>query len=217
MSHEQTDEPLDRESERLLHRFAPLAARLDRDRILYLAGQASVEIPAAVTPAAVAPAAIAPAPRNRIAWFWPASTAAMTCVSAALMLVLLSRPAPVERIVVRDRIVAPPAPSAAVAPIAASVPKKRSDDLSPTENPLLVAIERIAKSSSPDSYLRARNLALAQGLDAWEPPVQHGGGGPVGPSSYRDLREQLLPQQSAARAASRASFWPQGLFDEVSM
>jgi hypothetical protein len=135
----------------------------------------------------------------------------MTGVSAVLLLMLLARPTPRERIVVRERIIATP-----VEPVASKNVAAANGGPLETENPLLVAIERSTQSLASGSYLRARNLALAQGIDAWEQPV-HSGGGDVSPSSYRELREQLLPRKSAVSAANRPVFWPQILLDEMNM
>jgi hypothetical protein len=73
-----------------LARLQPLPGGLNRDELLFRAGQVSV---------------------RRRAWFWPAASASMTAVAAVLAVMLLVRPEPrpVERIVVVERP-APPAP-----------------------------------------------------------------------------------------------------------
>jgi hypothetical protein len=64
--------------EEALRRLAPAPAALDRDRLLFRAGQAA-------------------APRR---WFWPAATAVSTATASVLAVLLACRPAPVvERIV----------------------------------------------------------------------------------------------------------------------
>lgn len=57
--------------EQALRTLVPIPSRIDRDRLMYLAGQASVR-----------DAAVLRAGRR---WIWPAATAAMTLVSATLL------------------------------------------------------------------------------------------------------------------------------------
>jgi hypothetical protein len=59
--------------ERALRRLQPSADRLDRDRLMYLSGRASM-----------------PSQRNALQWLWPLSTAALLLVSLTLGGVLLS-------------------------------------------------------------------------------------------------------------------------------
>ncbi len=85
-----------------LRGLTPLPPRLDRDRLLFRAGQASVS------------------PRGRL---WPWATAAATALAASLGGILLLRPAPQPTVrVVYVRQEAPQPPSIAVAPPAAEQP-----------------------------------------------------------------------------------------------
>lgn len=54
--------------------LAPRSDRLDRERLIFLAGQASAELPST-------------------RWAWPASLAAMTAVAATLLVMMLNQPA----------------------------------------------------------------------------------------------------------------------------
>ncbi len=64
-----------------LKSLSPRPDRLDRERLIFLAGQASVEDDRAL------PSELQPS-----RWAWPASFATMTAVAAALLLMLLTRP-----------------------------------------------------------------------------------------------------------------------------
>jgi hypothetical protein len=71
-------------------RLRPRTDRLDRDRLMYLAGQASVAEAKEKSQQGRSPG-----------WFWPTSSLGMTAIAAALLAMLLLRPEPqfVERIV----------------------------------------------------------------------------------------------------------------------
>jgi hypothetical protein len=77
---EQTREPELAAMEAALRGLAPAPAGIDRDRLMFLAGQAR---------------------RPRAGWLWPCATAALALLSAGLTgaLVLRPTPEPVERIV----------------------------------------------------------------------------------------------------------------------
>jgi hypothetical protein len=77
--------------EQALASLTPAPGRIDRDRLLFRAGQASA---------------------GRRRWLWPAATGVMTSVAATLGFLLLARPAPepVERVVF-IRIEPPQAPA----------------------------------------------------------------------------------------------------------
>ena len=64
-------------------RLRPRADRIDRDRLMFLAGQASV-----------AGRVDQSRPARLATWFWPASCAGMTAVAAALFAMLVLRPEP---------------------------------------------------------------------------------------------------------------------------
>src|SRR5206468_691136 len=86
-----------------LRALTPRPATLDRDAVLFRAGQAA-------------------APRR---WLWPAATAASAALALTLGLMLVLRPAPrpIERVVyVPVERPAPPAPAAPVAEEPSSVP-----------------------------------------------------------------------------------------------
>ena len=102
------------ELEAALGALVPRAERLNREHIMFLAGQASV---ASNSRPAAPPGTIGP--QCRAGWAWPAAFAMMTGVAASLLVVLAIRPAPqvTERIVERI-ITAPEAPQEPAAAIA---------------------------------------------------------------------------------------------------
>lgn len=172
--------------------LAPRADRLDRDRIMFLAGQMSVAGRAA----------------GWSGWHsylaWPAA-GAMTAVAAALLVILFVRPEP--RVIERIRIVKVPVSEAETPP-----PKTEQDDS--LSVPRQLAPERPFRRATlasgradwlpyPDwSRFRSRALELemldrmlAEGVDPWT----HPGRRPTeevesaaAPTSYRQLLDTLL-------------------------
>jgi hypothetical protein len=72
--------------------LSPCGDRLDRDRLMFLAGRAAAEA-ALVSPQ--------PMPRHtREHKAWPAAFAAMTAVAATLLVMLVTRPTPIEQPIV---------------------------------------------------------------------------------------------------------------------
>lgn len=105
MSEQPEREPL----ESALAGLKPAATTLDRDRLMFAAGQAA-------------------APKRT--WLWPASSAALFCLSLGLGVALAARPAPIETVRVvylpaetRDIKQAAPAPEPEMTP----APAPRSD------------------------------------------------------------------------------------------
>lgn len=149
-----------RETERLLKQFQPVPASLDRDQLMFRAGQAAAH---AAIQVANRPAA------SLSAWLWPASTAAMTgiaaCLTFALALQLYHAPNSAQEIVQHQ-----PA-----APQAAAGKNLLKDDATPpvvSEQPDVVAKHERRESVPASlalpsgSMLRMRNVALSFGVDA---------------------------------------------------
>lgn len=148
MSYEQPNDDSLTPVEQALASFSPQSLRLDRDRLMFLAGQAS---------AAGLPVSNVQKQSSRA---WPLSTAALAVCAAALGVALVIRPAPEEKIIYRDRFVTRPAESQPIAPV------------TPLDSPDLptVAADSIeARSFSVlprNNYLRSRDVAFRLGLDA---------------------------------------------------
>jgi hypothetical protein len=96
-----------------LARLAPSPAALDRDRLMFQAGRASV----------------------RVRWLWPACTGAAVLTAASLALVLALRPAPIsvveQRVVIVRQETPPPVP-----PHSDPLPEPRRETLVWSDEPL---------------------------------------------------------------------------------
>lgn len=171
-------------------------ARLDRDRLVFLAGQASVRAPAAGRWAKAA------------GWAWPTAFAGMTATAATLLVMLLVRPEP--QVVERVRIVR--------VPVEAQVEEapRWSDgqDAPPTQSPFadrLFASSRTGPSLPPDwsrfgsraEYLEMFQRMLAQGADPWRRPLPVSGRADEGadtPPPYREWLKTMLDDHSGAES-----------------
>jgi hypothetical protein len=166
------------ELELALAALVPRDEGLNRDRLMYLAGQASVvsEKQESVTPLRSVRR------RNLMNWAWPSAFATMTGIAALLMVALVVRPeqrveerivfvptAPPERAPMSDRSGDDPIPAIASADIANTQPGWLA------WTPLLWP--PITGSVYEPSYLELRKQALLHGLKpgqprAWEPAAE---------------------------------------------
>jgi hypothetical protein len=183
MSHEH-EQPGLAAVERTLASVAPTPPRIDRDRLMFLAGAASA------TPGSAGASPSHASVSRTGAWLWPASTAALAATSLALAMALLVRPDPPQRIV-GDRPaanpVSPPAPSTSEQPsIAVTVARRREPSDLPANN-----------------YLRSRDVALRLGLDALGSPAASGGGLPA--PTYRTWLESFAAPQPTSPASKPES------------
>ncbi len=211
------------ELETALAALVPRAERLNRDRLMFLAGQASAESKigigtggAGVSPATAAGTA-APhcpvgRPWRRAAWAWPTAFAAMTGIAASLLLALAIRPAPQvsERIV--ERIVTTPSPPAPL--------PKREGNYSPSPAAPLPEAEGsfspVVAAPVPDwlalmlfpqpdvnkkcepSYPQLRKQVLLHGLESWKlwaPETSVAGRVDKEPATAGEELKRLLEQE----------------------
>jgi hypothetical protein len=189
MSGEEDLPPELRSLEAALASLAPRRDRLDRDRLLFLAGQESVRTKA-----------IAAAPR---AWrlAWPAAFSGMTAVAAALLVLLLARPQPgaVERIV----YVPAAQPKAAEPAAKPAVPETQPAPREAAGPSPLVAWLEGDRDRSPlrrAPYFQALDEALHQGMRPAPRPAPAGlqeGRRQIGPLSYREMLDSLLEESGA--------------------
>jgi hypothetical protein len=206
------EEPVELKAiEAALAALLPKRGGLDRERLMYLAGRASL------------PAARAP---GRFRWAWPAATAAMTGVAAVLLAVVslrLAEPAP--RIV--ERIVEVPvarSPAAAAADDAARVSNDQQfspeqESANDTVRPAAAGypwslVSRVVgwpgvdsrAPASLDNYSALRNRVLRDGASAWaEPPSRHApADGAAEPASYRQMLDSFLDDAGASQPAPSA-------------
>jgi hypothetical protein len=129
--------------EAALASLAPAAARVDRDRAMYLSGRAAAKAEAA-------------RPSGMRAWLWPASTAAMALVALSLGALLVQ-----ER---HSRPVAASSPQ----PTAPREAHRNSNAAAAAESD--AGSTAVAKNGGPRGanpiYLRIRNRVLNEGVDA---------------------------------------------------
>ncbi len=180
--------------------LSPRTDRLDRERLIFLAGQQSV-----------ASGDISPA-RHAGHWGWPAAFAAMTAVAATLLVALLVRGQPqVEVRVVK--VPAEPAGNGEVAP-GPDTPAPRTDGPrlaplpdSPGPFPRPVAgsgffalvgldwaqLDDRERPGSEKSYPRLLDQVLREGIDSWPAPSPVADLAPASaPVPYRELLQRVL-------------------------
>ena len=195
MSNDKNNEELTRDTERLLQSFAPRGGELDRDRLMFLAGQAIDTAGQASSGTVVL----------RAPWFWKAATAGMTTVAAVLLVALVMRSEPAERIVIQEKIVY----------VQQSPPAESPANVTLVDRPKAVPATPLAHSPE-GHYLRARDLLIAGSIDAASAPAYRSGGAASSPSSYRDLLEEMVPRKRPISQPPGLS-WPVLLLDEMNM
>jgi hypothetical protein len=181
--------------EAALGSLKPAALRVERDQLMYQAGQAAVPVPASTI--------------ARPSWFWPASTAGMSAVAATLLMLLVSRPAPqvVERVVYL-----PAKPSTGALTDPAMAP---GTDSPPSPPAIIKTAPRdfsgglltFAASDRRPEYLQLRDQVLAFGVDTWQKPVPQSGK-EASSASYRESLNRLLNPDSAAEPAAESTSTP---------
>jgi hypothetical protein len=153
--------------------LTPRSAQFDRDRLMFLAGQASVRV--------------TDGGRPQRRWPWPAAFSAMTAVAAGLLVMMLARPEPqvVQRIV---RVPMPPRADTAATAASSALP-----ELLPTARRKETESGRQMPNAPPAAYLELRDRVLALGWDSWSTPASSSGdGGEPPPASNRELLNYLL-------------------------
>jgi hypothetical protein len=191
----------------------PRDDRLDRERLIFLAGRASV------------------AGRwGRLSgWAWPASCAGMTAVAATLLVMLLARPEPPVRIV-EVLVEAPPGdvrqPGDDFGRRAEFPAGPRRPDVQPWSATDALAPHRAGLAGYSDmsryrsraEYLAMVERILAHGADPWaepHPAQTEGDEQPAGPRPYRQWLKTLLDDQARAEAPRDWPFHPVDLHSGV--
>jgi hypothetical protein len=141
--------------ERLLARWKPAQANINRDELMFLAGRAS----AASAPIPVSGLAVGSRSR-RLPWIWPATSVALAATSLALAIALYRQPVRLVTVVA-----APPVPVSVDNPLehdsgasTASLASANRD-----ESP---APPRTAARATSGHYIQTRDVALRIGVDA---------------------------------------------------
>jgi hypothetical protein len=188
--------------EAALAALIPRTDRLDRDRLLFLAGQQSV-LPSTDQPSVGARRGVGGEGKKRLG-AWPAAFAVMSVVAAALLVMLIVRPGSKDA----ENVVKYPASQSALATDAkettlsndyAEQPRKYRTyfDLAFLSGPDNRKISEAESSHSNAALLRQ---ILAKGVDSWKPREM----GAIGekpiitrPLTNRELMNQLLNQPGA--------------------
>lgn len=189
----ETDLPDELKSvERQLRSLRP-RSNVDRERLMFLAGQQAA------------------LPRPHSAWLWPTAAAAMTLVAACLAAVLLlpRQPLVIERVVYVNQ----PAPVAEENANVSELVAPESLASKPLAAPDIEPPSDAARPPRDASYLRVRKLALESGIDAWPMQLAAGEGeGDGNAQTYLQLTERLLPRDEnrlggGNNASSRFDWW----------
>lgn len=183
MSSEEFSEDLN-EVERTLRSLRPAAPQIDRDGLMFLAGQASAPT-----------AAFVQTNRPRKAIFWPSAAAAMTLVSLGLGMTLALRPP-----VVIERVVQAPTSDRAVLEDAPRQPKPvRVESSDPVADLAPLGPGTVAAASGGGQYLRLRDQAIAHGVDFVDSlaPVARNATSATSHDSRQELLKQMLRRQKS--------------------
>jgi len=180
--------------------LCPRTDRLSRDRLMFLAGQASA-----------AGKAVGRKPFGA-AWGWPAVLGAMTAAAASLLTIVLWRPPP--------QIVERPERDAAVAHSQHGSPSAKDDTppqpgrpkidtQSPAQQVRLASVQPGAPGYADWARLRAKapypqllDQVLARGLDSWAAPAvapAQQSARAAAAASYRQLLDSLLEERDAGK------------------
>jgi hypothetical protein len=178
--------------EAALASLAPSTGRLDRDRLMYLAGEAAALSRFAQSkPAPSHIAQTVSTVRGRVPlrrWAWPAAFSTMSAVAATLLAMLMSRPEPA----VIPQIVYVPVDQPT------AVDDSTESSMAGSETPIQVGPrhkEQMGNERRPaeGDYLRLRDQVLALGLDSWSSGRSAGGAAQAdAPPSHRQLVEKEL-------------------------
>ncbi|HEY4311111.1 MAG TPA: hypothetical protein VGN12_16795 [Pirellulales bacterium] len=164
--------------EAALAQLRPSAAQLDRDRLMFLAGQASVEGRDLRARSVLMPA-----------WFWPASSAVMTGVAATLLLMLVGHADPLAEQVGQ-------APTRPIPVVRDPVLTDVQDGAAPAGTWTILRQRRLADDLSGSDWLAQTSPSLpdSQPIDEGEDVF-----------SVRSFREILDEIDTSARSNRRPS------------
>ncbi|MCU0878864.1 MAG: hypothetical protein MUF06_13860 [Pirellulaceae bacterium] len=188
--------------EQQLAALAPRAARVDRDRLMFLAGAASEQ-----------PSVLPPRAGQRSHWLWPTATGVLAATSLGLAVLLALRdarepqivylPAPTETRPAESPVSPKPAPREQVVATDEAA-DRRGDEGSPMP---AAGVARSRTSVPRENYLQVRDVALRMGLDALAVPRSSGGAAaPEGSDlpTYRSLMQAAFGPVDASEPAASA-------------
>jgi hypothetical protein len=168
--------------ERQLARLAPVPLSIDRDRLMFEAGRASVAQPRRLGYIAV--------PSRVGARFWPIATATMTAASVLLATMLVWQR---QSAMVVDQPIS--------SDVVVRAPKKAKSTAPNSVRPEVTNAFVSGLPRSTTGYLGVRNIALAQGIGALQPTMtanveprsRNLDAPPAKQPTSRELMDQLLP------------------------
>jgi hypothetical protein len=167
----------------------PRADRLDRDRLMFLAGQQSI-LPSTFGRGTQR---VPGGEGGKRKWAWPSAFATMSAVATVLLAMVVYKPAPQ----VVDRAVKQIASESTSNFAAQSY--ENTDEL----NPILLSKAENGKfnsADSPNSYSVILNQIITKGVDSWKPNISKSYNAKQTispPLTNRELMDQLLNQSGA--------------------
>lgn len=179
MAHEELRDEELRELESALASMSPRASGIDRDRLLFMAGQVSPQSDAVVS-----------APRRRYRWIWPAVSAVSTAAAVVLGVLLALRPEPriVREVVYIDR----PAEASAESTNARSSPE--TEPLWPSSVTAGAESDTWPRDRGlpKHNYLELRRRVFEVGLAALPEPSLTGGSTDDPPPTRGEMLREFL-------------------------
>ncbi|HVC94405.1 MAG TPA: hypothetical protein VND64_11980 [Pirellulales bacterium] len=176
-----------------LSSLSPSTGRLDRDRLMFLAGEAAALSSSALPNSAMSRTAMSQSHEVQLRlaarrWAWPAAFSMVSAVAATLLAVLLARPEP--RVI--ERVVRLPAEPQAVVDTPAGAAVARADAPEQVERG---RSERPAhnRRRGDGDYLSLRDRVLARGIDSWTSSLSASNVAPPETThNHRELLESVL-------------------------
>jgi hypothetical protein len=177
--------------EAALAALVPRSDRLDRDRLMFLAGQAAVGAGGARV--------------GRPRWGWPAAFGLMTAIAAGLLLALLARPPRSDEQIAERGGEAPASlPAAALAGDDLSAPQQLAEPSSGWMPAGWAWFAEDPSSLSPSASMRLRELASAREPDSGSAPgvtaaTEERPAAQSPPRTQRELLDELIARPEARR------------------
>lgn len=177
----------------MLGKLLPRPSRLDRDRLLFLAGQASV----------CSPAPLRQPERRR--WLWPAVSAVSTAAAIALAVLLALRPEPrvVREIVYLGR----PEPSRAETEEPGVVAPEFARKAFGSTGRAMAESTGSGGGFTGPNYLELRRRVFEVGLAALPEPAPSSGGPNEAAATQREMLREFLGDAEPAEAPALLG-WP---------
>jgi hypothetical protein len=204
--HEEKQSAEMKQFEAALAALTPRTDRLDRDRLMFLAGQQSIESARSNLPSPIGRGTqrVPGGEGKRRLGTWPAAFAAMTVVAAALLVMLISRPGSKdsENIVKYPALPSAPAIDAKETALSNDYAEQTGKYRTYFDLAFLLGTDnrKTGEAELPQSNAALLRQILAKGVDSWK-PMETGaiGGRPIiaRPLTNRELLNEFLNQPGA--------------------